>query len=461
MPRVEMITQSSKDATLRGGISERLINLYPETMPEGSIARFALRAVPGTESFAALPGVFLRGLAEMDAGEDGRLIYAAIGGQAYSVDANAASIALGALPDSEDTSLAPHRGAMVYAAGGEYHVWDGATLDEITPTAFTDVGSVEFLSGYTVYTERGGTRFAWSALADPKDLPALNVATAEARDDNLLRAVAVQGNLWLFKETSAEIWGLTGLAAENAFSRLPGGVREKGLKGYNLICKVPDGAFFVGNDNAAYLLSGDDFQPASRTPVERAIKDNQPTHCFYYEDAGHKFCVIRFRDRPAWVLDLATGFWHERASGDVQPWNATHSVRAYGRWRLGEVSGTISTSVDAARDAGGELIREVWSRPLFGDGRRFRVDKLEILGKVGQADIGRAPIVEVRLSRDGGVTYGTARNYSMGDLGRYDRRIVVRSGGMGRTLVAKLRITDPADLTIYSGANLDVTEAVR
>jgi hypothetical protein len=226
MPRVEMITQSSKDATLRGGVSERLVNLYPETLPEGSIARFALRAVPGTDTFASLPGVFLRGLAEMDESGD-RLIYAAIGGQAYSVDANAASVALGPLPDSAETSLAPHRGQMVFAAGGEYHLWDGATLTEITPLPFTDVGSVEFLSGYTVYTEAGGTRFGWSTLADPSDLPALNVATAEGRDDNLLRAVAVQGNLWLFKETSAELWGLTGLANENAFSRLPGGVPGK------------------------------------------------------------------------------------------------------------------------------------------------------------------------------------------------------------------------------------------
>lgn len=456
MPRVEMVTQSSKDASLRGGISERLVNVYPETMPEGSVARFALRAVPGTENFVFLPGVFMRGLADM-----GPLVYGVISGRAYSADANAATVDLGPLPESEDTSLSAHRGQMVFAAGGEYHVWDGATLTEITPGAFANVGSVEFLSGYTVYTERAGKRFGWSALANPASLPALNVATAEGVDDNILRAVAVQGNLWIFKETSAEIWGLTELASENAFSRLPGGVRETGIKGYNLICKIPDGAFFVGNDNAAYLLSGDGFQPASRTPVERAITDNEPTHCFYYEDAGHKFCVIRFRDRPAWVLDLATGFWHERATGNLQAWDATHSVRAFGTWQFGEVGGTIRKAVSTARDAGGEMQREIWSRPLFGDGRRARIDRLEILGKVGQADISRKPMIEASLSRDGGVTYGQPRTYGMGDVGRFDRRMMMRSCGIGRNIALRIRITDPADLTIYSAVNIDVTEAGR
>ena len=106
-------------------------------------------------------------------------------------------------------------------------------------------------------------------------------------------------------------------------------------------------------------------------------------------------------------------------------------------------------------------MREIWSRPLFGDGRRARIEQIEVLGKIGQADIGRIPVVETSLSRDGGVTFGTPRSYGMGALGKFDRRITMRSCGIGRNMALRLRVTDPADLTIYSAVNVNVTEAVR
>jgi hypothetical protein len=457
--QLDFVTQSSRNAEDVGANSERLVNFYPEPIPEGGRARTVLRSVLGTSEWAALPGVLIRALAVVSERDDGAMVerlFAVQGGKLWQVTQEAGLSGLGDVPDDENTGVAGNNGAVTLVAGGEYHLWDGDTLSQPAPGAFTDFGGVEFLGGYTILTERSGRRFQWSALADPDDLPGLNFAAAEARDDAILRPVSISGNLWLFKERSIEIWSLTGLAAENAFSRIPGAVRERGLLGYNLITKTPDSAFFVGNDGVCYIAHGTDLAPVSRTPVESAIEAETPTDCFYYEDEGHKFCAVRFRRRPAWVYDLSTGMWHERASGDARAWSATQAVFAYGAYRTGRADGQIATLVRNNRDVTGALIREATSRTLSNEGGRFRVPAVEFLGRVGRSDIGRDAQIMVQFSRDGGETWGAEQWRSLGDLGQFDRRIVFRSLGQARMMTARLRVSDPTDFRLWSSANVAV-----
>ena len=454
---LEFVAQSSQSEVLGPANTERLVNLFPEPVPEGGRARFLLRPVLAMQQWRALSGIFVRALEAVNdtdgSGNVTEALFAVSGGQLHEV--SDPPQALGAVVDDPQTTIAGHDGAVTVVAGGRYYLWDGATLTEPTPGAFSDFGSVEFLGGYTILTERGGRRFQWSALGDPDDLPGLNFATAESRDDALLRAVAVNGNLWLFKTGSIEIWARTGEASEEAFSLLPGGVIETGLLGFGLIAKVPGGAFFVGSDGVCYLTAGAQLQPVSRTPVEYAIAAEAPTHCFYYEHEGHKFCVVRFRNRPAWVLDIATGMWHERASGEGA-WLATSAVRYAGAWRVGLDGGRVDTLVRAGSDADGPLVRQAVSRTLFLTGERFRVSRVELFGRIGRSDLGRPAQLMVQFSRDGGETWGFEQWRSMGDLGAYEARMVLRALGQCRSLTARLRVTDPADLSLWSAAAVEV-----
>ena len=433
--------------------------MFAEPIPEGGRARFVLRSVLGSEEWAQLPGVFIRALGVVfDRDEDGAMIerlFASIDGKLFQVASNGGITNLGDIENSQNTTIAGNNNDVSVVCGGKYYVWNGTTLTEPTAGAFSDFGAVEFLGGYTILTERNGRRFQWSALADATDLPGLNFASAEGRDDALLRPVAINGNLWLFKARSTEIWSLTGQASENAFARLGGGVRERGLLGFNLIAKTPDSAFFVGDDGICYITDGAQFAPVSRTPVEAAIEQETPTDCFYYEDEGHKFCVVRFRNRPAWVYDLSTGLWHERATG-TGAWLATSAVYAFGSWRIGRDDGRVARLLRNNADISGALIREATSRTLQNMGGRFRVPAIEFMGKVGRSDIGRDASMIVQFSRDGGNTWGNERIRSLGDLGEYDKRMVFRQVGQARNLAARIRITDPADLRLWSAANVAV-----
>ena len=450
MAAFEFVEQSNRDGDNIAATPESLINLYAEPLPKGSTAAYSLKSVLGTEEWAALPGVFVRAAAVVSG-----VPYAVIGGRLYSIASSGAATDLGEIADSATTTISGNNGNVCIAANGAYRVWDVTTLNTPTEGTITSIGAVEFLGGYTIITELDGRRFQWSALADPEDLPGLNFATAEAQDDTLLRPIAIAGNLWLFGTESIEIWQITGQASENAFARIPGAVIETGLKSHNLITRFPDGAFFVGDDNIAYLAGGSQITPIPGIAVQTALATGSATDCFYYEDEGHPFCVIRFSDRPAWVFDIATGLWHQRATG-TDAWVATTAIRAYEQWRVGAADGTIRTLARNNRDVSRPLTRQATSKPLYVEGRRFKVPMIEVRGRVGFSDIGRDAIVLLSVSRDGGLTWATPREASMGNLGEYERRMVFRQLGQSRQFAIRLTITDPSDLTLYSSVNAEV-----
>ena len=455
MPTLEFATKSSRDSDFRAATTERLLNLYGEPLPEGAQARFQLKSVLGSQAFTGLSGAFIRGLAQIPADDLSERLFALCGGRLIQIDAAGAQTDRGAVDDDANSTISGNNGDVLIVAGGKYYRWDGAALDEPTAGAFSDFGSVEFLGGYTLLTELGGRQIQWSALADSDTLPGLNFATAEERDDVILRGVAVNGNYWVFKTTSIEIWARTNQANEKAFSQIPGTLIETGLLAFGLVTKVPSGVFFVGADGKAYLGSGTQITPASSPAVETAIAQGQPTNCFYYEDEGHSFCVIRFSNRPAWVLDLATNLWHERATL-TGAWRATGCVKAFGSWTVASNGGLIEKLARNNVDGADPLIRRATSRTLYIEGNRFRVMMAEFLGRMGLSDLGRAASVVMRVSRDGGLTWGTERTASMGAVGQYEQRAVFRNLGQARRLTVELTLSDPADLTLMSSANVVV-----
>ncbi|WP_290688555.1 hypothetical protein [Haematobacter sp. UBA3484] len=350
------------------------------------------------------------------------------------------------------------------------------------PTVDFAVGGVEYLGGYTILTEEGGRRFAWSSLTDPKIFPALNFATAETTDDDLIRPVVINGMLWLFKERSAEVWYVddTSASEAGAFGKMPGGDKEIGLRSFGLITKLPGGAFFVGGDGKAYTLTAGQLQNVGTPGVETAIERSDPDRCFYYEWRGHKFCVIRFRNAPAWVYDLATGEWHERSEGwPVGRWSGVATAKWRGRWMIGSDTGMVSV-LHGVVDNLQPLHRIAVSTPVYSDGARSILSEMEFFAHQGlydtireraglvyaadalfaedalyaMAEAARNPKLALRLSRDGGMIFGREREEMFGATGRYDKRVVFRALGQFRQMVAEIHMSDPVDIPIFSDARV-------
>lgn len=451
MARVEFVGRSRQDADNVAASPARLVNCYRE--PAGE-SRFSLKSVLGTTLFSDLASPVGRVLRSVN-----QRLYAAAGGFLHEISLSSGSASiLGSINDDPDTIIEGYEQNVTLAAGGVYYVWNGATLLPIGGGAFDDVGSVAFLSGYTILTEEGGSLWEWTDLQDPSTRDPLNVATAEAFDDNLLRAVALGGNLYLMGTRSIEIWALTGAAGADAFERLGGGVIDRGLKRKGLVTVFGEGAFMVGNDGVAYILSGAALQPVSTPSVETAINQGDPTHVFYFEDEGHKHCVIRFSDRPAWVFDLATGEWHERAEGlGLDAWGIFSMCqcptgRAFGI----DATGRVRRFLRSNQDMGETLVRQATSMVFDMQGPRFRVSFLEALCRAGFSNIGRDAEVVLETSQDGGVTWGPPKSRSVGDTGGYRARATWRALGQFRSFTVRFTIADAAEIPLYADMRMDV-----
>jgi hypothetical protein len=386
----------------------------------------------------------------------GGTLYVAAGGRLLSVAADGTPTDIGEIRDDPDTVLSANRARVTVAARGDYFVLDGSTVTKVTDGALAEVGSVAFLDQYTVMGGRDLDQFEWTRVGAPATRDATYFATAESDNDNVVRVAANRGNLWVFGEQSIEIWDRSG-TLDSAFTYIK--TIETGLRSVSLLTRFDGGLFFVGDDNTPYIGQGADIRPVPSIPVNVAIENGDPTHCFYYEDQGHKFCVIRFSDRPAWVYDFATALWHERAYGALrEPWNIIGAVKAFGRW-FGLTQTAKVYEFDRNNvDVGAPLVRTVVSKNYKAPANReFVMDELVAFGKFGQSDLGRDAKVVARFSDDGGRSWGREKTRVVGGLGDREARALWRRQGHFRQMAVELTVSDPADITLESEAELMVS----
>lgn len=451
LSKISFATSSHADGTYIASNPEALVNCYPEFKQKGR-TQGIIRSVLGESDFKDLAVLFQRQLADIDG-----TLYSASGGRLYSIASDGTETNLGAIDDDAETTISRALSAVTVCANGRYFVYDtdaGTISEPSTATArFDAFGSVGFMDQYTILTEQGGTQFLWSDLGDPTTLSALNFAAAEASTDAIIAQATSGSALWLFGEKTTEVWGNTGLDNENAFQRFGGGVIDVGILGRNLLCKHDAGVFFIGSDGVCYLTQGTGVTPVAAPMVETDIEAETPTHCYYYEDLGHKFCVIRFENRPAWVLDIATGLWHNRiGAGLNSAWDTLFMTYSYGAWRAGKLRGNIVEMARTNKDVSGPLIRTMTGTTLQVDRARFRVAEFETRGRFGDSELGRDAKVMLRVSGDDGRTFGFERTISIGDLGNYDARALFRALGQFRSFTPQISIAEPVDISMDTDA---------
>lgn len=241
--RLTLASKSGSDSFNRGLSTERLVNLYPVPAPEGAMGQFELRSVPGLTAHCTLPGPFVRGLRRMDGS-----LYVVTKGAVYLVRDSGNIARVAEIPDDERTGLSSNRDTLTITTRGDYLVLKDRILTQPGFGRVTAEGSVAFLDQYTIIGERDGRQIEWTEAGLPSQRNGLYFASAEATDDPVVRVFTVAGYLVVMKTASSEMWASTSLGGFSAFARVPGGVVNTGLKGFNLVCAAGDQAFFVGNE---------------------------------------------------------------------------------------------------------------------------------------------------------------------------------------------------------------------
>ena len=450
----------------------QLINLFPEMIPEAGKEPAFLQRAPGLRFLAYVGNGPVRGLWTF--GDYG---YAVSGDKLYQIDSMWVVTEKGTVAGSGPVSMVDNGTQLFIAAGATGYIYNAGTdvFAQITDPDFPGASTVGFIDGYFVFTEPNSQKFWVTALLDGTSVDPLDFASAEGSPDDLVSLIVDHREVWLFGQTSVEVWYNAGLP-DFPLSRIQGAFNEIGCAAPYSVAKLDNGVFWLGADargrGIVYRSQGYNGQRISTHAVEWQIQqytDITDATAYTYQQDGHSFYVLNFPSADiTWVYDVATLSWHQRAGwlnnrytrhrGDCQmAYNAEIVVGDY-------LAGAIYAYDPEVYTEAGTVQKWLRSWRALPTGTNnlsrtthhaLQLDCQSGVGLDGEQQ-GTDPQVMLRWSDDGGHTWSNEHWKSMGRIGETGTRVIWRRLGMTlklRDRVYEISGTDPVKIAIM-GAEL-------
>lgn len=446
----------------------RLINALAEKLGDGARKQIKWTRVAGIRPFAGVTGqVNVRGFLDM-----GSKVYVALTGRLVEVSPSGVVTDRGSLPGDKPVTFARNNKAVtpdVCCVTQE----DGAWLipDTGSPITYPSAGnlpqpnSVCMLDGYFLFTIGDGRIFA-SGL-NTTTIDALSFTSAQKRPDGLTRGVVLGDRFYACGPESIQIYNNAGTTP---FPLAYEATIPLGIAGPFAIAGWEPGwqnqLVFAGSDGVVYGLNGYTPSPLSGHDVMRAVEgeaDKSALAACVYMHAGHAIWSLT-GSHFTWCRDFSEQQWHERASYLETRWRGTQTVKAFGKWLVGDrATGKIGSIEDGyAWEFDQPLIFEVWSTQGAQFPARIMVPRAHFDMTVGVGIAAglqpnqTAPQVEISWSGDGGVNWTRPLLRPLGAQARSQQRIMVNrpvtTGPQG--IQCKLRVSDPVDVGLLGGSIL-------
>lgn len=453
----------------------RLINLFPEIVPQGGKEPAFLRRAPGLRLLAELGNGPVRGLWTF-----GGYGYAVSGETLYKIESDWSFTAKGTVSGTTPVSMVDNGTQLFIAAGVNGYIYNANTdvFAQITDPDFPGAVTVGYIDGYFVFNEPNSQKFWVSQLLDGTSVDPLDFASAEGSPDNLVSLIVDHREVWLFGETTVEVWYDAGLP-DFPLSRIQGAFNEIGCAAAFSVAKLDNGVFWLGADargrGIVYRSQGYNGVRISTHAVEWQIQqysDISDAIAYTYQQDGHSFYVLNFPSADiTWVYDVATQVWHQRAgwlNDKFTRHRGSNQMSFAGEIVVGDyLSGAIyAYDLEVYTEAGAvqKWLRS-WRAIPTGQNTLTRTTnhslQLDCESGVGLDGVGQGtnPQVMLRWSDDGGHTWSNEHWASMGKIGQTNRRVIWRRLGMTMKLrdrVYEVSGTDPVSVTIM-GAELMVS----
>jgi len=480
----------------------RMVNLFPEMVPETGKEPAFLQRAPGLRLLQSVGDGPIRGLWKL-----GDFLYVASGGGLYRVDVNYNRTFLGFINGSGPVSMVDNGTQLFVACNPDAFIYNTSTgvFSQITDPDFPGAVTVGYLDGYFVFNQPNSQRFWVTSLNDGTQVDPLDFASAEGNPDNVLSLNVNHREVWLFGTSTIEVWYNAGIA-DFPLARIEGAFMEIGCLAPYSVAKLDNSVFWLGADirgnGIVYRNNGYNAQRISTHAVEWQIQQYNVLNDavgYSYQQDGHSFYVLIFPTaNTTWVYDVATGAWHERAGWDgvrfvrhrsncqanfnneiiVGDWlngdlyafdlnlyaDHTQVQRWLRSWRAlppGQNNLKRTThhllQLDCEAGVGTPEVDTGPSFLLTEDGSFLLTEDDELISLGGiQAITSDNPQIMLRWSDDGGHTWSNEHWAEMGKIGQYNRRVVWRRLGMTlklRDRVYEISGTDPVKIAIM-GAEL-------
>ena len=473
------ILGSSYVARSVNAADNRMVNLFPEIVPEGGKEAAFLSRCPGLKRLVAVGTGPIRGLRRL-----GEFMYAVSGSSFYRINVIGTTTRykitlIGTVSGTGPVSMSDNGIQIFIACNPDGYIYNANTevLAQITDPDFPGAVTVGYLDGYFVFNEPDSSRVWVTTLLDGLSVDPLDFASAEGDPDLLVSLIVDHREAWLFGSNSIEVWYDAGLP-DFPLQRIQGAFNEIGCAAPYSVAKLDNGIFWLGADargiGIVYRSNGYSGLRISTHAIEWQIQQ-YPTVAdaiaYTYQQDGHSFYVLIFPTaQTTWVYDVATQAWHERAGWEDNQFARHRSncqVVYDDQIIVGDFENGNIYAFDLEEYADNGDIQK-WLRSWralptgANDLKRTSQHTLQIDCETGvgiNTGQGSDPQMMMRYSDDGGHTWSNERWSSVGKVGEYYRRTFYRRLGMTMKLrdrVYEISGTDPVKIAIM-GAQLYVT----
>ena len=485
----------------------RMVNLFPEIVPEGGKEPAFLQRAPGLTLLTTAGTGPVRGMWQF--GANG---YVVSGNTLFQIDASWNAIPKGTVNGTGPVSMADNGTQLFIAANPQGYIYNASTnvFQQITDPDFPGAVTVGYIDGYFVFNEPNSQKLWVTSLLDGTAIDPLEFASAEGNPDNVAAVFVDHREVWVFGTNSTEIWYDAGLL-DFPLTRIQGAFNELGCAAPYSIAKMDNQVYWLGKDargqGIVYKAAGYIGQRVSTHAIEWQMQeyaDLTDAVGYTYQQDGHSFYVLNFPSaNTTWVYDVATGAWHERASlnngqfnrhrgnsqmffnnetvigdyqngkiykfdlevyaddGSAQKWLRSWRALPTGANNLAR---TIQHAMQLDCETGVGLNGLVVSETIYlqtedGDFLVTEDGDYIISDDLALATQGANPQAMLRWSDDGGHTWSNEHWKSMGKIGQFGYRTIWRR--LGATMKIRDRVyevsgTDPVRIYIM-GAELQLS----
>lgn len=469
--------------------AQRCINMFPEENPEQTKPNMPTThyARPGLNQLGVAPSIAqgrclyrtTRGVADPNGD-----LYAIVGQNIYFIDPNFNFTFIGAMEVAgTNPAYMSDNGSNIIVVDGTPHGYQiniqTRQFSTVSDPSFFGSTRADFLDSFIVLNNPGTNQW-YSTISDAiTPFNGLFIGVKTAWPDIILCVVTCERQVFIFGPQKSEVWFNAG-APVFPFQIYPGNIIEQGLQAVYSPAKMdtfvywlsssPEGGFMAmraGSQNIAQRISNHAVEAEwKKYPrVDDAIGST-------YQIGGHSFYRITFPTADkTWAYDAATQQWWEDnwldTNGVLHRARNTFTAFAYNRnlgldWNNGALYEiTYAAKLDAGQPipwirSFPHIVNELkWvqhtmfmadvqsgDQPGTGNTTQFLSPwNASFDGGFGPVTQIQAPVVNLRMSKDGGNTFGKYRPQQNVASGDYRPPMRWRGLGLARDAVFELSST--------------------
>lgn len=374
-------------------------------------------------------------------------------GDVFSISGTAlyrgtSAVVSGTIAGSGAASFAGSDLELVVTRGSTARSYLAAGIANIAFPDSASVKAVDYIGSLFVFVRSGSHKFYWSSPLDGRTVNALDFASAEREPDQLLDVKALGDNIWLFGQSTLEVWAHTG-DADLPFTRFEQVSFDKGIHSTGAVVKADNSLIFVGSNGSVYRI---DEVPRriSDHSIEERILASATVSMFTYQHEGHEMVAVRLADETL-VLDLATNEWHENQSSGGN-WIASCAAMVGTTAYFGHATTGAIMNFDGWDDLGEEMERRFTAVQQLD--APASINRVSVWANVGTTELlagqGSDPTIELRTSDDAGNEWTDWDGDGLGVQGDYRTVPEWRCRGMFDFpgVMMEFRVTDPVGLRV-------------